>query len=152
MKSMLRGIQNHLQPDVVTIDITDLAPDIRNLPGVVKLTGDATSHRIIEATCDHYGSQPVDLLFIDGDHRYAPTLASFFIYTSLLKPRYVLLDDITLNREMAEAWARICYAYPLRAVNVAKLVPQVRPAERGREGPREAEKLVDPGFGVVLTS
>jgi len=146
---MLRGIRPDLRADVVTIDLTDVATDIRKVSGVVKLTGDANSGTIIEQTCEHFGNDPIDLLFIDADHRYAPTVAIFLIYTNLLKPCYAVLDDINLNHGMSGAWKRICRLFPGCAVNAAKIVPSVRPAEPVREGPDEPEKWSDPGIGIV---
>lgn len=49
-----------------------------------------------------------DLIFIDGNHRYAPTLRYFEMLLPKLSPKGVIIfDDIYWSHEMAMAWEEI---------------------------------------------
>ena len=51
---------------------------------------------------------PIDMAFIDGNHRYEPTLRYFEILASRVSGSSVLVfDDIHWSKEMEEAWAAI---------------------------------------------
>lgn len=52
---------------------------------------------------------PIDVAFIDGNHRYAPTLS----YVEQILPHLsengsIIIDDIYWSKEMTEAWMAIC--------------------------------------------
>jgi len=54
-------------------------------------------------------SSGIDLVFLDGNHRYEPTLRYFSLLTDHMAPSSViLLDDIRWSREMEMAWKIIC--------------------------------------------
>lgn len=117
--------------ELVTIDITDKSEAIRGVPGVRKLVGDANSESIIRDVIMHFGGKPIDLLYIDAAHTCHPTLLNFGIYTALLNPRYVVIDDVSLSPDMADMWRIIASGYPGRAVNAALVVPEIRPEGAG---------------------
>lgn len=49
-----------------------------------------------------------DLIFIDGNHQYAPTLQYFEMLLPYLSPKGVIIfDDIYWSEEMAQAWQEI---------------------------------------------
>jgi len=49
-----------------------------------------------------------DFIFIDGNHRYEPTLAYFNMICNLIKNKaIVIIDDIFWNSEMKKAWKKI---------------------------------------------
>ncbi|HXB92614.1 MAG TPA: class I SAM-dependent methyltransferase, partial [Puia sp.] len=51
---------------------------------------------------------PIDMAFIDGNHRYEPTLRYFETLVARMSPASVLIfDDIHWSEEMEEAWAAI---------------------------------------------
>ena len=50
----------------------------------------------------------VDMAFIDGNHKYAPTLSYFEMILPYCKPSSILIfDDIHWSKEMEEAWLAI---------------------------------------------
>lgn len=52
--------------------------------------------------------KPFDLVFMDGNHRYEPTMAYFTkIIPSMTKKGIIIVDDIYWSTEMAKAWAEI---------------------------------------------
>jgi predicted O-methyltransferase YrrM len=51
-------------------------------------------------------NQEFDLIYIDGDHRFGPTMNYFEKCKSLLSPKgWMILDDIYWSKEMTKAWA-----------------------------------------------
>ena len=70
--------------------------------------------------------EPTDLLYVDADHRFLPTITSVGLYTFLLKPRLIVLDDIMLNSEMRAMWSLIRAAYGAEAINCADVIPEIR--------------------------
>ncbi len=53
--------------------------------------------------------QPVDLVFVDANHRYAPTLAYFeALLTHSHAHSILVFDDIHWSAEMSQAWQTIC--------------------------------------------
>jgi len=53
-------------------------------------------------------AEPIDLAFVDGNHRLEPTLRYFHLLMSRRAPSSILIfDDIHWSAEMEEAWARI---------------------------------------------
>lgn len=50
-----------------------------------------------------------DLVFIDGNHKYEPTLRYFKLLSAKVKPgSCIVLDDIYWSEGMAKAWKEIC--------------------------------------------
>lgn len=76
----------------------------RNGQRVVGITGDshdpATRDRVVEALRD----EPLDVLFIDGDHTYEGVKADFDLYARLVRPGgIVALHDINPDHDAAHA-------------------------------------------------
>ncbi|HVU58091.1 MAG TPA: class I SAM-dependent methyltransferase [Puia sp.] len=60
----------------------------------------------LEGVLDHAG--PVDLAFIDGNHRLGPTLRYFHQIMERCAPRAMLIfDDVHWSEEMEKAWEEI---------------------------------------------
>jgi len=129
-RSMLHGAT---EPNVqlVTIDVTDLNPALHALPCVVKLTGDANGAEAIQEAMDKFGPEPIDLLYIDADHKFAPTITNLGLYSLLLKPRLVVIDDIVLNEGMRDFWNVVRAAYGSDAINCVDVVPEIRSEKCG---------------------
>ena len=68
-------------------------------------------------------------------HSAKPTLLNTFLYGLLFRPKVILLDDITHNDSMRQAWAILQAIYPQRSVDCATVVPAIRRRE---------------GFGLIL--
>jgi cephalosporin hydroxylase len=127
IRAMQRGIDPELtdKSQLLTVDLTDLNPDVRRIPRLRKLTGDANS-RVITEQVVAYFRNPIDLLYVDADHHFEPTLANVGIYCTLLRPSFVILDDIVLDKRMTALWNVLRVAFGANAVNCAEIVP-IRP-------------------------
>jgi predicted O-methyltransferase YrrM len=74
------------------------------LLNIDQLTGDF-DEKLPEALAD---IDHIDLAFIDGNHRYQPTLRYFHLLMQKANDRTILIfDDIYWSREMTEAWLEI---------------------------------------------
>jgi predicted O-methyltransferase YrrM len=129
--AMLAGGSGRMQL-IVTVDISDQSePYLRGKEKIIKVVGDGASRETAEAVLGKIGTG-VDLLYIDTLHTYQCTFETFATFYPLLKPKWIILDDITLNDEMKSAWTDITSRFvPESCVNVAALIPSVR---RGRAG------------------
>ena len=125
--AMLHGLSESDSADIVTIDITDLNPALHRTRGIRKLIGDANSETQLKTIAAHFGGKPIDLLFIDADHTFLPTITNFGIYFSILCPRYVIIDDVQLNDGMRDMWRIIGAAYGENTVDCHQVVHDIRP-------------------------
>lgn len=128
ISAMLRAAETQSDVKLVTVDIADAG---KTPPGVVGIIGDANSDEVVQRIVLEFGAEPIDFLFIDADHRFMPTLASFGVFTSLLRPKYVALDDIVLSKSMRAMWNVLCASYRRDAVNCVDVEPGVRPRSCG---------------------
>lgn len=137
-RSMREGFSNQDDSLIVTLDITrESNKYLRGLNNVVKIVGDSNKPKIVEKVLDALGGQTIDLLLVDADHKFVSATSNFAIYTALLRPKLVCLDDITLSDEMKRSWEHVCSMVPEGdAVNTVDLIPEVRPG--------------NPGFGCVV--
>jgi len=123
---------------IVTVDITRASNrTLQNHQNIVKVRGDANKPRVVDKVLSAFGERPIDMIFIDGDHKFYPALVNYSVYSALLRPKVVCLDDITLNEEMRRLWRFLCQGIAHdRVVNAAEVIADIRP---GR-----------PGFGLIL--
>jgi hypothetical protein len=124
--AMLRGVLMPSSAKIVTIDITDLNPALHSTPGIIKLTGDANSDEQVKRIFVHFGGEPIDLLFIDAEHQFLPTITNFSLYVALLRPHLVVIDDVKLNEGMRDTWRVIRAAYGENAIDCDSVLPEVR--------------------------
>ena len=129
--SMLRGIADHKAANIVTIDISDLNPALHAKPGVTKLVGDANDEALLKKAALCFGDAPIDLLYVDADHRFSSTIANLGLYCLLLRPRFVVIDDILLNDEMSTLWSAVSGVYGADAANCVEIVSQIRSPDVG---------------------
>jgi predicted O-methyltransferase YrrM len=139
IRAIYKGLYSTENIEIVTVDIADeSAPYLKDYPTIKKIIGDANSMETIEQVLGAFDSKTIDLLYIDADHECLPTLLNYSIYVSLLRPKLVIFDDITLNDSMYRMWKCISQQVePERAMNAAEVVPEIRP------------EVTHPGFGVV---
>ena len=83
---------------------------------------------MIKKAVTFFDSDPIDLMFVDADHNFLPTITNIGVYASLLRPRMIVVDDIVLNRSMKSMWDLIRVFQPWDVINCADVVPQIRPA------------------------
>ena len=126
-QAMLRGGAKQ----IVTIDVTDLNSSLHQIDGITKLTGDANSEAMISKVLVAFSAEPVDLIYIDAAHEFFPTIQSLGVYATLLRPRFVVMDDIILNESMRVMWNVVCTVYGPKAINCVEVVPEIRNAGCG---------------------
>lgn len=124
--AMFYGIADKSAARIVTVDISDLNQALHHTLGIIKLTGDANCEAIVKNSVLRVGDEPIDLLYVDADHRFAPTITNLGIYCLLLRPRFVIIDDILLDGEMRCVWDVVSAAYGADAVNCAEVIPKIR--------------------------
>jgi hypothetical protein len=129
--SMLRGIADQSEAQVVTVDITDLNSTLHQTLGVTKITGDANSEVVIKMAVAIMGDAPIDLLYVDAAHDFVPTLINLGLYIFLLRPRFVVIDDIVLNDGMRSLWNVVRIAHGASAINCVDVVPAIRASHVG---------------------
>lgn len=123
---------------LVTVDVTNASDEqLTGHPEIIKVLGDCRGSETIEMVLRRL-SPPIDLLYIDTEHDFENTMASYAIYNSLLAPKHLVFDDITLNEEMRIFWGIMKARYGNRAVNAVEVVPAIRAHPR------------NPGFGVIV--
>lgn len=128
--SMLRGVAEPGEARVLSLDITDLNPALHEMPGFTKFTGNANGDPVMRNVLDHFGTEPIDMIYLDTNHSFVPSALSMGVYALLLRPRYVILDDINLSDDMRLLWGRLRAMYP-ESVDVSAQIPAVRVASAG---------------------
>lgn len=128
--SMYRGIGDSATANLVTVDRTDLNPALHGLPGFTKLTGDANSQAVIQNVLRLFSGRMIDVMFIDSNKLFMSTTLALGVYGMLLRPRFIVLDDISLCDDMRTLWSslRSCYE---DAVNCIDIIPQIREEKCG---------------------
>jgi hypothetical protein len=138
-RAMLAGARGR-QPTLLTIDMeNNSALQLEGAEGVSRIISDALAPPCVSHVLRAFGGTPIDLLYIDADHRYLPTMSMFGLYTTLLKPKLAVFDDITLYDDMAMFWNDVKVAYGDNALDISDIIPEIRPPVEGRR----------PGFGLV---
>ena len=79
---MLRADSSCFDGRIITIDITDLNEELHKIACIEKLTGDANSDAIIKDVTLRLGAQPIDLLYVDANHEFAPTTINICLYAT----------------------------------------------------------------------
>lgn len=125
-QSMLQALTEATDAKLVTVDIADLNPGFQGTSRLTRIIGDANSEEVVKQAILAMGSAPVDLLYLDADHRFLPTLINFGVYAFLLRPRFVVIDDIVLDAEMRSFWSVVRLTQGAAAVNCVDIVPEIR--------------------------
>lgn len=122
---------------IVTVDITNASDQqLASYPEILKIQGDCRSRETISKVLGRL-SPGLDLLYIDTEHDFNATMASYAIYNSLLAPKYLVFDDINLNDEMRAFWQVMKLRYGSCAINAVDVVPVIRTHPQY------------PGFGLI---
>ena len=122
---------------IVTIDVTLYNPDgLTHLPRITRLTGDAARPEILQGILAQM-APPIDLLYLDGDHRYESNRDILQLYGRELRPQWVIFDDIHWQWTMEKLWARILKFHAPYALDVGTELEFRQPGKNGN------------GFGVV---
>lgn len=124
--AMLRGAVDTASFNLVTVDVTDLNPQLHKTTGISKLVGDANSNPVIKESVLRFYGKPIDLLYVDARHTFSSTITNIGLYSLLLRPRFLVIDDIMLNDEMRSLWNVIVSIFGNNAVNCVDLIPEIR--------------------------
>lgn len=90
---------------IVTIDISIKNIDgFKNYSNIIRIKGDSISNAVVNDVKNIYMNECIDLLYIDAIHEYEHTKQNIDIYSDILKPKYIILDDIHLNSSMEQLW------------------------------------------------
>ncbi len=128
--AMVQGMGEHMEL-LVTMDIADRTRDYPEIPGLHRLIGDAGRKDVFQKVLDLCDNKPIDLLFVDAAHEYEPTMMHYASYAALLRPKYVIFDDIVLSESMAALWRDLVRSHNGYIINACDVEPRVRTAECG---------------------
>lgn len=143
------------RPDAVIVLVDDQFDDIRqaalasfSLPGqrIVCLRGNSQTAEMKARVVTAVGGRPVDVLFIDGDHRYDGVSRDFALYSPLVRPGgLIAFHDIVTDRRSAAGAA---------TTGDAGGVPRFWRELKARFGADAAEAVRDPlqdacGIGMI---
>lgn len=136
--AMHRAVEDKSVAKIVTIDVNLFEEErLKSFTNIERITGDGVSAKVISEVVKKFDAEPIDLIYIDGDHTYESTIAAYGIYTTLLKPRFVIFDDVTLNDSMFRMWRELLRTQGARAINVVEVEPSIR------------SEATNPGFGLI---
>lgn len=128
-RAMRRGIGDTDGARIVTVDVTRESDRyLKDETNIQKVVGDANDQDVAARIANMFGdTHTVDLLYIDAAHTYVSTALNYGIYTTLLSPRFVILDDININSEMRSTWSKICASLdPGQTLDVSTVLPEIR--------------------------
>jgi predicted O-methyltransferase YrrM len=129
--AMDRGLVDPSSAKIATVDIADVNPKLSERVSVKRFIGDANSEHVLKDVIAFFSAEPIDLLYLDGDHNFLPTIVNVGLYTALLKPRYLVLDDIVFNESMRSAWTMLKCCFGNQAINCIDIEPRIRTSTCG---------------------
>ena len=121
--SMSKGLNEESIPKsrLVTVD-----QDMENIEGfkeyphIIRIQGRILDPDILHKVIGQF-DRPIDLLFIDSSHKYEHVKEVLDLYAHMLKPRFIILDDIFLNDPMKELWLKITEEFGERAFDATQV-------------------------------
>lgn len=129
ISAMYRGIREERLHGarLLTVDVTDLSDaQLHKHPDIRKVCGDALEAEIIQGILSYFHYEPIDLLYIDAVHQYKHTISMMGLYNSLLRPKFIALDDIYLNPSMQKLWYDIMRLFPAHALGLETVSEKIR--------------------------
>lgn len=124
---------------IITFDKTaDGAGILAGHPVIQAHTLDANTEDALNIAL---GEPHTDLVYLDGAHKFWPTMLNFAIYGDFLRPRFVVLDDIHLSPEMDRLWQLLSDRFGNDSIDANSIDPNIRSG--GKDNPHS------PGFGVI---
>jgi predicted O-methyltransferase YrrM len=125
--AMARGIDPSIDhPQIVTIDVVEL--NRQGLAGesrVRRIIRDSLSRRTVSEVTEIFDDH-IDVLFVDSGHDFRQAFENVAVYGNLLKPRLIVLDDITLNRSMERMWAEVVRLAPGATTDVSEIAGRTK--------------------------
>jgi hypothetical protein len=140
-RAMCKGLIEPEGSKLVTFDVTDEGvKSIGDHPILRAYQVDANSEEAYNVCLNEFGTENIDMAYIDTAHDFWPTFLSMQVYGEALDARFIVLDDITLNPEMDRFWALMRKRYGEgNTIDASAEYPDIR---GGGDGTR-------PGFGVI---
>ncbi len=137
-RSMWKGFSEPTKCKIVTVDITNESDHrLRDFPDICKIVGDANTEKTMVAIADEFDWKPIDLIYIDALHLAMSTFLNYAIYVTVLRPKLIVFDDITLNESMMTMWQWVQRSLPEGdSINAVYVEPKIRAKQ--------------PGFGVAV--
>ena len=106
--AMASGVDPAVDPQAVQIVTVDVVrhndAGFADFPTIHRVIADSLARSTVDRVVDLFDDH-IDLLFVDSGHDYRQAFENVAVYGNRLKPRFVLLDDIRLNRSMARMWS-----------------------------------------------
>ena len=136
--SMSRGLREDVVSEsrLVTVDKNmENIEGFNNYPHIRRIHGDILNPDVLHKVTGEF-DRPIDLLFIDTSHKYEHVKEVINLYAHLLKPRFMILDDIFLNDSMKSLWSEMEEEFGDRVFDATQV------SRRGR-----GDSI---GFGVIL--
>jgi len=145
-RALCAGFRDRSNSRLVTFDVTDNGAKLLADHSVIRaFTMDGNSEAAFDVCIREFGDPNVDLVYIDAEHRFWPTLLSFLVYGLSLSANFVIIDDIKLNTEMQNFWNLVQNKFGENAVDASSVIGDIRPAS-----PHDPPS--GPGFGLVRTA
>lgn len=124
--ALAAGMRDRPRPILVTVDVAARAPSLAGHPSIIPVVGDALADRTVRRVGRTLAA-PIDLLYIDALHDRWPTEAYVGLYANLLRPKFIILDDIRLCPSMRSAWGRLKAQCAGPSFDVSELANRPRP-------------------------
>jgi len=121
--SMARAIDRKdiLKSTLVTVDITyKNEKGFKDYPYIKRIQSDSLDKGIIRQIIKNF-DEKIDLLYIDSLHEYGHTKRNIDIYGQILKPRYIILDDIRQCDSMQRLWIDLKKEYGSMAFDASEI-------------------------------
>ena len=130
---------------IVTVDIEARdTHQIDNILEIKKIIGDPLNGVTLNIIINEFGRQPIDLLFLDSTKKGRIVMSQLATFCLFLRPRFIILDDITLNDNMERMWNNLEVQFSKFALNLAKSHPEIRKMAEINE-----KVIRHPGFGII---
>lgn len=112
---------------LVTIDIMDRnSQELPKYPEIIRLYGDSINNEVVEKVHELFRA-PIDMIFVDALHTYEHTKENIDRYARSLNPRFLVVDDITLNDGMKRLWAELLEEFPSnRIYDASKITTRIK--------------------------
>lgn len=107
---------------IATVDITFKNEEgFNKYPHIKRVKGDSLSRETINELIGFFNC-PIDLLFIDTDHKGPILLRNIEVFVKYFLPKYILIDDVHLNSSMENAWKRIVSEFKDKAFDASVIL------------------------------
>lgn len=105
---------------LVTVDIESRNQSgFKDYPHIQRIQGNALNSKSARKISQCF-KKDLDILFIDSDHTYLHVKRCIAIYANLLKPKYLILDDIHYNNSMERLWRELKDEFKNRAIDLTQ--------------------------------